>query len=54
MTVATFDTALPTAARPPRRDIGIKKRYAAEARFNRLEGLHGLLADGGDAADRLR
>ena len=33
MTAATFDTALPTAARPPRRDIGIKKRYAAEARF---------------------
>ncbi|MGE0280748.1 MAG: phosphate ABC transporter permease PstA [Rhizobiaceae bacterium] len=33
MTAATFDTALPTAARPARRDIGIKKRYAAEARF---------------------
>jgi phosphate transport system permease protein len=33
MTAATFDTALPIAARPPRRDIGIKKRYAAEARF---------------------
>jgi len=33
MTVITTDQALPTAARPPRRDIGIKKRYAAEARF---------------------
>lgn len=26
-------SSLPTAARPARRDIGIKKRYAAEARF---------------------
>lgn len=25
--------SIPVAARPPRRDIGIKKRYAAEARF---------------------
>jgi len=33
MTVITSDAALPTAARPPRRDIGIRKRYAAEARF---------------------
>ena len=33
MTVITPDAALPTAARPPRRDIGIRKRYAAEARF---------------------
>ncbi|MGB3500705.1 MAG: phosphate ABC transporter permease PstA [Mesorhizobium sp.] len=33
MTVTTPDAALPTAARAPRRDIGIKKRYAAEARF---------------------
>jgi hypothetical protein len=30
MTDITPDTALPIAARPPRRDIGIKKRYAAE------------------------
>jgi len=33
MTVISNDGALPIAARPPRRDIGIKKRYAAEARF---------------------
>ena len=33
MTVITNDGALPIAARPARRDIGIKKRYAAEARF---------------------
>lgn len=33
MTVITPDQALPASARPARRDIGIKKRYAAEARF---------------------
>ncbi len=33
MSVITPDTALPVSARPARRDIGIKKRYAAEARF---------------------
>jgi len=33
MTVITSDGALPVAARPARRDIGIKRRYAAEARF---------------------
>jgi phosphate transport system permease protein len=33
MTVISNDGALPIVARPPRRDIGIKKRYAAEARF---------------------
>jgi phosphate transport system permease protein len=33
MTVMTPDQALPASARPARRDIGIKKRYAAEARF---------------------
>lgn len=32
--------SIPDAARPPRRDIGIKKRYAAEARFK----LYGLIA----------
>ncbi|HEY5818602.1 MAG TPA: phosphate ABC transporter permease PstA [Mesorhizobium sp.] len=32
--------SLPVAARPPRRDIGIKKRYAAEARFK----LYGIAA----------
>ena len=32
MTDFAIDT-IPVAQRPPRRDIGIKKRYAAEARF---------------------
>jgi len=34
--------AIPTAARPPRRDIGIKRRYAAERRFK----AYGLAAIG--------
>ncbi len=33
MTAIAPDSALPVSARPPRRDIGIRKRYAAEARF---------------------
>ncbi|SMH57183.1 phosphate ABC transporter permease PstA [Mesorhizobium australicum] len=33
MTAISADGTLPVTARPPRRDIGIKRRYAAEARF---------------------
>ena len=33
MTAIPTESAPPIASRPPRRDIGIKRRYAAEARF---------------------
>ena len=39
MTDISFD-ALATAAPPPRRDIGLKRRYAAERRFR----IYGMLA----------
>jgi len=41
-TIGRAAPAIPTAARPPRRDIGIKRRYAAERRFK----AYGLAAIG--------
>ena len=40
MTDISMDTLAAGAARQPRRDIGIKRRYAAERRFR----LYGILA----------